>query len=337
MKRSGIVISIAAVSAAIIILCIFFFGDTDSTDNKPAPDRIQAESEKLILVENNPFIDQMVDQLQKYYGKTISDKSTQASIIGIRDYIIGTHPANGKALFYTILKRAFPDYADDIMETLNKLDQYNQWLEDNKRVLFQMSAEERSAALWKKRRELFGDDAEKIWAGDMLATEARKAKVKDILAVLNDSKDTNIEEKMDMYQRVLRETYENSPEEYILDQTYLLSKVFFSIDSVQDELKQMSPEERRLEINEIRRKMGFSEKQVEETAKRDADNEQRWDVGLKYMQERDKIVQESEEPLREEKLKALREQYFHDEAKTIELEEKDDFFRFKRPRIYGRN
>jgi hypothetical protein len=43
-------------------------------------------------------------------------------------------------------------------------------------------------------------------------------------------------------------------------------------------------------------------------------------------------------PEREEKLKALREKYFQDEANTIEREEENDnFFRFERPHIYGRN
>jgi hypothetical protein len=55
------------------------------------------------------------------------------------------------------------------------------------------------------------------------------------------------------------------------------------------------------------------------------------------MQEREDAVKEFKGPEREERLKALREQYFQDEAKTIELEEKDNFFRFNRPRIYGRN
>jgi hypothetical protein len=113
--------------------------------------------------------------------------------------------------------------------------------------------------------------------------------------------------------------------------------VFFSIDSVQNELKNMSPEQRQMEINSIRRQMGFSEEQIEELAKRDAEKEQRWQVGYRYMQQREKVMQQYEGEEREERLKDLREQYFQDEAKTIELEEKDNFFRFERPRIYGRN
>ncbi len=61
------------------------------------------------------------EELQKYYSKTISDKSVQANLIGIRDFVISTHPENGKALFYQILRRAFPDYADEIMSNIGQI------------------------------------------------------------------------------------------------------------------------------------------------------------------------------------------------------------------------
>jgi hypothetical protein len=214
---------------------------------------------------------------------------------------------------------------------------YNRWLADNKKMLSHMTAGERSAALWKERRELFGNDAEKIWSGDVLATEARKTKVQDTLAILNKSGDTTIDKKIETFQGALHNAYKGSPEEFILEQNHLMAKVFFSIDSVQDELKKMNPEQRQREMDNIRRKMGFPEEQIEEMGKRDADREQRWENGLNYMQEREDAVKEFKGPEREERLKALREQYFQDEAKTIELEEKDNFFRFNRPRIYGRN
>lgn len=71
--------------------------------------------------------------------------------------------------------------------------------------------------------------------------------------------------------------------------------------------------------------------------KRDAERNQRRDVGLKYMAAREKVVSQFEGAEQEEKLKEIREEFFKDEAKTIELEEADEFFRFERPRYYGRN
>ncbi|MCK7512872.1 MAG: hypothetical protein MZV70_58530 [Desulfobacterales bacterium] len=97
--------------------------------------------------------------------------------------------------------------------------------------------------IWrKKKRDLFGEDADKIWSGDMLATEVRKAKMQDVMAVLNKSGDTTLDEKLEVYRNALNDTYKGTPEEFFLDQKEILSRAFFSIDSVQDVLKQMSSE-----------------------------------------------------------------------------------------------
>jgi hypothetical protein len=325
-KKTAMVIGMIAV-VFVIFFCYFFI--THYTDHKSALIKIQEAlgnkaSEDL-------FSNQLVKELQKYFGKTISDKSTQANLISIRNFVMSTYPENGKTLFYNILKRAFPDYADEIMKTLDKLDQYNRWLEDNNIKHSKMAMEE-------KRRELFGEEAEKIWTGDMLAAEVRKAKMQETMAVLNKSSDMTLGEKLDMYQSSLRETYKGTPEEFFLDQKDILSRIFFSIDSVQNELKQMSPEQRQQEMNNIRSQMGLDWQQVKQMAEIDAAREQKWNVGLAYMQERNDLVENVKGPELEVKLKVLREKYFQDEANTIEREEENDkFFRFERPHIYGRN
>ena len=281
--------------------------------------------------------DQLVKELRKFYGANISRKSTQASIYGIRESIVGSNP-DGLLLFYNALKRAFPRYADEIMDTLDKLDIYHQWLEENDATLSQMTEEERMAALWEKRFALFGEDAKEIWTDGMLATDAREAEMTQALDFINESDNMLIEEKLDLYQNKLREVYGGTPEEYLLSQTPIMSKIFFSIDSVQDELKNMSPDQRQMEINKIRREMGFSEQQVEYMEKIDTKRNRRWETGLKYMEKRKKVVSVFEGDEQKEQLNALREKIFGDEAKTIELEEeKDGFFRFERPRYYGRN
>ena len=330
MERKTKKTFIAIVMVAVVLMIFFcYYFITHDMDQRSALIKIQEA-----LGKNTPadsFSDQLVKELQRYYGKTISNKGTQASLISIRDFVMSTFPENGKIIFYNILKRAFPDYADEIIKTLDKLDQYSRWLEDNKITHSKMDME-------KKKKELFGEDADKIWSGDMLASEVRKAKMQDVLAVLNKSSDATLDEKLDLYRSTLNETYKGTPEEFILDQKDVLSKAFFSIDSVQDVLKQMNPEERQLEINNMRSKMGFNSQEIEQMAEIDAKHEQSWNVGLEYMQERNDLAENFKGPEWEEKLKALREKYFQDEAKTIEREEENDnFFRFERPHIYGRN
>ncbi len=355
-------IKIAVALAGIIvtmICCYIFLLDTDkenaiapqhipvSADGSPAAARPDAENNPAPSPAgppgNTPEMSQMtikdkiVKELQKNYGSTISKISTQASLYGVRNYILSMFPDDGEKTFSEIIKRAFPDFADAIMATLKKLDTYNQWLADNESLLAQMSESEKNAALWEKREALFGDAAKEIWSGELLATDARKKTMRDTMAVLQESKDTTIEEKLDMFNTALHETYENSPEEFILEYKDMSAKVFFSLDSVQEELKKLPPDQRQFEMNKIRREMGFSQEDIEKMEEYDGVREKRWEVGLQYMAERDAAAAQFQGQELEEKLKALREKYFQDEAQTIELEEKDDFFRFKRDRVYGRN
>ena len=84
--------------------------------------------------------------------------------------------------------------------------------------------------------------------------------------------------------------------------------------------------------------MGFPEEQVEYLAASDQKREKRWLNGYAYMEAREAAeVQYSGEQLTQE-LDKIREQYFAHEASTIKKEEEDlEFFRYTRPRLYGRN
>jgi hypothetical protein len=361
-KKKNMFISIVIAVFAIIIGILYFFimkgidthdqyeirqtGEPAKTTSARGP---SAESDPLSPSHKNESVnekfqqmgisieDQLVKELQKYYGATISERSTQASLYDIRKNFVGSRP-DGREFFFNILKRAFPELADEIQMTLDKLDIYHQWLMENDAVLAQMNIEERMTALWKKRIELFGEDAKEIWIDEVMATDSRKGKMLDTLDFIDTAPEMTMDDRLQLYKDSLEETYKGTPEQYLLDQKPILAKIFFSIDSVQDDLKQMTPEQRQMAINNIRRDMGFTEKMVTEMEELDADNNRRWEVGLKYMGERNQIVEQFQGELQREKIQELRKKYFGEEASTIQAEEEnDDFFRFERPRYYGRN
>lgn len=281
--------------------------------------------------------DRLVAELKEFYGKNITEKSTQVLLLRLKNFLSGLYPEDGDLRFYAILKRAFPDLADEIMETLEKMERYAAWLEENESMLSELNNLEKQGLLWEKRRAFFGDVAEDIWSEEMLAYKQRKQDMKETLRMLDDAHDTTLDEKLFMYKDSLNQTYGESPEAYILEQTDMLAKVFFSIDSVQKELAQLDPEQRKLEIARIRKEMGYTAGQIDELSAMDDYRNRRWENGLAYMEERDRLATEYTGAPLDEQLKALREKYFKHEAKTIELEEKDGFFRYKRNRYYGRN
>jgi hypothetical protein len=99
----------------------------------------------------------------------------------------------------------------------------------------------------------------------------------------------------------------------------------------------MSPGARRQELERIRREMGYSDEQIAQMQEMDDYRESRWQRGLAYMEERRRLTETFEGEALDAELRALRERTFAHEAKTIALEEADDFFRYERPRVYGRN
>ncbi|RPJ82466.1 MAG: hypothetical protein EHJ94_02010 [Deltaproteobacteria bacterium] len=201
--------------------------------------------------------DRLVKELKEFYGKTISEKSTQVILLKVKKFVMRLYPEDGENRFYNILKRAFPDLADEIMKVLAKLEKYQRWMEENADALSRMNSVEKQGLLWERRKEFFGDDASEIWSEEVLAYEKRKQNVRDALDFLDKADDIPIHEKLDLYQTSIQEAYQNSPEAYVLQNKDMLAKVFFGIDSVQDELKSLDPEQRRVEINRIRSEIGF--------------------------------------------------------------------------------
>jgi hypothetical protein len=122
-----------------------------------------------------------------------------------------------------------------------------------------------------------------------------------------------------------------------LDHPGMLAEAFLRTEAVQRELAAMSPSERAGELAHIRRELGFREEEITRMAEIDAWRESRWQNGLAYMAERARISQSFAGDALADELSALRAEHFGHEAPTIEAEEREGFYRFQRPRVYGRN
>jgi hypothetical protein len=147
----------------------------------------------------------------------------------------------------------------------------------------------------------------------------------------------SLDGKLERYQQAVRDAREQAPGALWLASPSMVAEAFFRMPSVQRELAGLGPGARRREIDHVRRTLGYDDAALAQMHEQDDRREERWQNGLAYMQERERVVATFEgEPL-EQELDHLREQYFGATAPTIEREEADGFFRFERPRIYGRN
>jgi len=312
-----------------------FSANTDQLPSSQAkPDTASVPGKSLSELEK--FEAELISKLRATYGARIQELNIQASLIKVKYYLINQNALNGAEQFIRIIRAAFPQHAASILSIVEKLEVYNDWLEDNQAMLADLSMAAQKGAVWQKRRELFGDDAVIIWSEEHAELSQKKTKMQNVIHKLDQSYDMSIDEKLYQLQIAISENQEGSVQGAMLNKG-MLSQAFLNFDSVQQTLKQLPAEERQLEINDIRRQLGFDEDQIVSLQEKDEVRDARWENGLAYMSERSELVASMSEAELPEALSSLREKYFKHEAYTIQKEEESDFWRFKRPRKYGKN
>lgn len=279
----------------------------------------------------------LVLALRQLYGDRISSTSAQILMAQFRIQVMTLFPGDGPGRFREILEQAFPGRAGEILATLAKVDDFDDWLADNEDELAALSPEEREKAVLDKKREMFGEQAAAELEAETHAAERREARMGEALASLAGSSDTTLDQKLDVYVDAVRGNAGDGLGAVALENGGVMAQAFFGLESVSKQLAELDPEARQEKINDIRRELGYDEEQIAALEERDQQREARWQNGLAYMDERRALEQRYSGDQLDQQLAALRERYFGFEAKTIGLEEGDGFFRFERPRLYGRN
>jgi len=180
-------------------------------------------------------------------------------------------------------------------------------------------------------------DAEAAWAEAARRAERRERRMRDALLALEGAGDATVDQQLDLYRRNLRDALEGTAKEPFLADRAMLTEAFLRREAVQEELAAMGPGARARQLEHVRREMGYTQEELDRMAALDAHRDARWENGLAYMRERRRVVETFEGAAREEELHHLREEYFGHEAPTLAREEESGFFRYARPRVYGRN
>jgi len=277
--------------------------------------------------------DPLIDIARERYNETIADIKTQISFIEeLVAYLSKKYPDDWPERIAAFIQEVFPDYAEEILIRLNKLQAYNTWLADNNTWIMSMSRKERNRILWEKREEIFGSDAMDIWVSDL-----RNDRIHDAIDLISTSRDTVLEEKLDIYLDTIYEIYGDNTGRFLDERGFELVSAFLEIDAVQDDLRRMGPQERGQGIYDIREAIGIDEGAIKRLEALDVVRDKRWETGAQYMLAREEIVLICEGLEQKQRIDELRKQYFGSKAETIKAEEDSGFFRFARKRIYGMN
>lgn len=275
----------------------------------------------------------MIVYLQNEFGNTIFHAHTQIKAIEkIMAYLKNKYPDDWESRIHDFLKAVFPEMADALFDRFNNLMTYNEWLRANRDRMMGLSGKERNAALWDMRVQLFGDDAYIIWENVV-----KNEMITDTLHSINESRDTTLDEKLDMYLTAIRNAYEDKADRFISRrQTELMNK-FLSVDAVQENLHALPKEERQEKLVTLRKAMGLDDDAIQRWNELDAERDRSWDKGSAYMSEREKLLSTFKGEEQAQKLSELQAKMFSpEELEIIRSEEAAGFFRFGHKRIYGK-
>jgi hypothetical protein len=281
-----------------------------------------------------PPLEDMVSYLRTRYGAHIREPHTQMRMLErLMRYFQKRNPTGWEADLLAVLQQAFPELYDELVQRLHQRVDYEKWVKEHQAELRGKPEAERRAALWEERNQLFGKDvAERIWAAEL-----RNQAVADSLKAIDALPNATVGDRMAQYKESLAKTYGEHTEAYVQAHQQELMNRFLDLGSVQKDLGAMAPPQRTESLRSIRKEMGLDEAALRRWDELDKVRDTRWEVGSQYMSEREALAQQYSGPELETHLAELRARYFSDEARTIAEEEESGFFRFTRPRQWGRN
>lgn len=276
----------------------------------------------------------MVSYLRSRYGARLRDPHTQMRMLEeLMRHFQKLNPTGWEADLLAVLQQAFPELYEELALRLRQRLDYEKWVKEHHAELKDKPAAERRAALWEERTRLFGKEvAEKLWAAEL-----RNLAVSDALTAIDAQPGASVGERMAQYKQSLQKAYGEGAQEYVQAHRQELMNRFLDLGSVQKDLGTMTPEQRVKNLRTLRQEMGLDEQALQRWEELDRVRDSRWEVGSQYMSEREALAQQYSGPELEARLTELRARYFSDEAPTVAEEEQSGFFRFTRPRQWGRN
>ena len=276
---------------------------------------------------------ELISHLRSRYGKDLSSPKVQVQAIEeIQRILEPQYPENFHEKTAEAIALVFPDNTERLIKMSDNLERYETWLQGVWDPLFSKSKKEKESIVWSKRREIFGTDAEKVWADD------QKTKIiNQVLSGLNRVKNSSLKDKLAFFEDTIRQEYASDADPFIQNHQQELLNSFLTLESVQADLKKMQPQERRQSLKAVRRSLGMDESTIAQGDALEKVRDERWEKGLIYMKERQKIVDSVQGDDRDSSLDELRRKYFGNDAATVAGEEKAGYFRFKAKRVYGLN
>lgn len=268
--------------------------------------------------------------LRQQYAAKITNPYWQMNLIDalVRKFK-KKYPTDWEERVRAMLRALFPELADSLLAKFAAYLDYAQWTENLNTQHFETS-EERLRAAWEKRRELFGEDAELIWANAL-----KQEQVTQVLQTLGLSGDP-LPDKVQTYVDTLVDAYGNDALDANKVNTTELMSNFLQLASVQDDIHRLDPVEQREALRQFRTAMGLDGAALKRWDDLDTVRAQRRSKGEQYMELRTQLEKQYQGNGLDSRLDKLRKETFgEDEAQYLRNEEASGYYRFSQPQVIG--
>jgi len=338
-------IILAAIALAVLLAGVLIFSRSSSSSASataaaagPAPavpGRVLTRPGGLALAPDGGVDrDALVAQLRARYGARIQYPYIQLKMLErLIRYFRSQDPDHWQESLLDLLRAAFPDRYAELAASLQHWLDYERWMSEQRTRLQGLDDQERRATIQEARERIFGKEA----AANIWASELKNQAATDALRAADALPGATVSERLERYKEGLEDVYQEQTESYLERHRQEVMDRFLDLDSVQKDLSSLSPEERSRDLREIRQGLGLSEEALQRWDALDRERDARWDAGARYMQEREALAKQYSGDALEQRLREVRSRYFGAEAETIAGEEQSGFFRFSRPRRWGRN
>lgn len=295
----------------------------------PPPREVPAPAQPVALSAADA---DFLKHLREKFVPRLGDKHARIKALEqVVAYLREHYPADWQQRVRAFLDALAPELAAELLSMFQGLMRLNEWLAINREALSRLPPDERRAALWAARREAFGADAEAIYAGEVRA-EGLLAALKD----LDVATGLTTDEKLARFVAAVNETWgEQAPDLLQARGTELMNR-FLDVPSVQEDLRGQTAAERGDTLRRIRAGMGLDAAALERWDALDQQRDQAWATGQDYWVQRQALAARYDGAELQARLGELQDRLFGDEAQAIRDEEAAGFYRYDRPRRYGR-
>lgn len=343
MNKQPIYVGFLFAIAISLISIYYFYHSESSTESQITANSIDSlelnnEQPKPTISENSQVSDetkleQVVSFLQQKYANVIDQPAGQMRLLeSLAKQLQTLYPDDWQERIYELLTVLFPDIADALYAKFIALEDYKVWMASNRNDLTGLSRQERQEAIWQKRKELFGDDAELIWAKAL-----QQQQLRDRLDNINQQSAMPINDQLDQYITDINAVYGEQADRLFEQRKQQVVDMFLNLESVQNKLTQLDRATQADQLRSIRSQLGLDKAALDRWQTLDQQRADRWQQGENYMQKRQTILDQFQGAQRDEKLRTLQDSMFGAEAITIRNEEADGYFRYNGKQIIGRN